>query len=61
VAIVFGAVELRMFEKGFTLKPRQLKLVSALRKQLSQQLGEEDTSLEEQLTAAVESAKQQRE
>jgi len=60
VLTILGAVEMRMFEKGFELKPAQLKLVHQLRKQLSEQLGESDSSFEEQLAAALEWAHSRR-
>jgi hypothetical protein len=51
---LLGAIELRMFEKGFELKPAQMKHVQQLRKDLSEQLGESDLSLQEHLAAALE-------
>ena len=56
VLTVLGAIELRMFEKGFELKPAQLKVVQQLRKNLSEQLGESDLSLQVHLAAALECA-----
>ena len=54
VLTILRAIEMRMFEKGFELKPAQMKLVQELRQQLTRELGESDSSLEEQLAAAVE-------
>lgn len=52
---MLGAIELRMFEKGFQPAESQLKTVAALRAELSRQIhGSPDASLEDQLAAAVE-------
>lgn len=54
---MLGAIELRMFEKGFRPPESQMKFVTELRREISVQIhGEPDASLEEQLAAAVESA-----
>jgi hypothetical protein len=51
---MLGAIELRMFEKGFRPTEAQLRTIAELRQQLSVQVsGESEGSLEEQLTAAL--------
>lgn len=58
---MLGAIELRMFEKGFRPTEGQMKTVSELRRELSGQIyGGPEASLEEQLAAAVEFAKEKR-
>ena len=51
---MLGAIELRMFEKGFRPTEAQLRTIAELRQGLSVQVyGESEGSLEEQLTAAL--------
>ncbi|HYP05394.1 MAG TPA: hypothetical protein VER03_04095 [Bryobacteraceae bacterium] len=58
---MLGAIELRMFEKGFRPSEGQMKAVSEFRRELSGQIyGQPEASLEEQLAAAVEFAKEKR-
>ena len=58
ILTILGAVELRMFEKGFRPTEGQMKTVTELRRQLSEMVyGGPEASLEEQLAAAVEWAK----
>jgi len=52
---MLGAIELRMFEKGYRPTEGQMNTVAELRRQLSEQVhGRPEASLEEQLAAAVE-------
>ena len=52
---MLGAIELRMFEKGYRPTEGQMNTVAELRRQLSEQVhGQPEASLEEQLAAAVE-------
>ena len=52
---MLGAIELRMFEKGYHPTEGQMNTVAELRRQLSEQVhGQPEASLEEQLAAAVE-------
>ena len=52
---MLGAIELRMFEKGFEPTEAQLRTIGELRKELSVQVnGEPEGSLEDQLTAALD-------
>jgi len=56
---MLGAIELRMFEKGFRPTEGQMKTIAQFRKELSTQVhGQPEASLEEQLAAAVEWAKE---
>jgi hypothetical protein len=51
---MLGAIELRMFEKGFHPTEAQLRTIGELREELSVQVyGETEGSLEGQLTAAL--------
>jgi hypothetical protein len=51
---MLGAIELRMFEKGFRPTETQLRTIAEIREQLSVQVyGEAEGSLEDQLTAAL--------
>jgi hypothetical protein len=51
---MLGAIELRMFEKGFRPTEAQLRTIGELRQELSVQVyGENEGSLEDQLTAAL--------
>lgn len=57
---MLGAIELRMFEKGFRPTEANLKVIAEMRSTLSEQIyGEPEASLEEQLAAAVEAGKKQ--
>jgi hypothetical protein len=58
---MLGAIELRMFEKGFRPTEAQLRTIEELRQELSIQVyGENEGSLEDQLTAALNWAGERR-